>query len=73
MLDPTDLTFPAGSAQGAHQCVTVTINDDVAVENDENFHMILSSNDTRIQFSSICWRAVFTILDSDGKTFVYTM
>ena len=66
-LEPAVLTFPVGSAQGARQCVTVTINDDVAVEIDENFHMRLTSTDARLQISSICSRATFTIVDTDGK------
>ena len=66
-LNPTVLIFPAGSAQGARQCVTVSINDDVAVENNEHFHMTLTSSDARFEVSSICPRAVFRIFDVDGK------
>jgi hypothetical protein len=69
-LDPTVLTFPgpAGCAQGTRQCVTVSVNDDVAVENNEYFHMTLTSSDARVEVSSICQRARFTIIDADGKT-----
>ena len=66
-LNPAVLTFPTGSAQGARQCVTVSINDDVAVENNEYFHMTLTSSDAQFEVSSICPRAVFTIFDADGK------
>ena len=68
ILDPTDVTFPNGSAQGARQCVTVNITDDVAVENNENFVIVLTTVDARVEFSSICQRAPFTIYDYDGKT-----
>jgi hypothetical protein len=67
-LHPTVLTVPTGSAQGSRQCVTVSVNDDVAVENDEYFHIILTSSDARVEVSSICQRARFTIIDADGKT-----
>ena len=59
-----------GSAQGARQCVNVTINDDVAVETDENFHMRLTSTDARFEISSICSRATFTIVDTDGNIYI---
>ena len=72
-LEPTVLTFPTGSAQGARQCMTVSVHDDVAVENNEMFHMILTPNDARVAISSICHRAPFTIIDTDGKTLVYSM
>ena len=66
-LNPAVLTFPAGSAHGARQCVTASINDDVAVENNEYFHMTLTSSDAQFEVSSLCPRAVFTIIDADGK------
>lgn len=66
-LDSSVLTFPAGSAQGARQCVTVSISDDVAVEDNEYFHMTLTSSDAQFEVSSICPRATFTIIDTDGK------
>ena len=66
-LDPTVLTFPNGSAQGDRQCVTVSVIDDVAVENNEYFHMALTSDDELVEISSICQRAIFTIIDTDGK------
>lgn len=69
-LDPTVLTFPTGSAQGARQCMTVSVQDDVAVENNEIFHVILTPGDARVEVSSICQRAPFTSIDSDGKILV---
>ena len=66
-LDPTVLTFPNGSAQGARQCVTVSINDDVAVEDNEYFHMTLTSSDALVEISNICQRATITIIDTDCK------
>ena len=66
-LNPAVLTFPAGSAQGARQCVTVSVIDDVAVENDEYFHMVLTSSDAQFEASSICQRAQFIIIDTDSK------
>jgi hypothetical protein len=72
-LDPTVLTFPTRSAQGSRQCVAVSISDDVAVENNEIFHMTLTSSDARVEVSSICQRAPFTIVDADGKIKIITM
>jgi hypothetical protein len=66
-LDPTVLTFPNGSAQGSRQCVTVSVIDDVAVENTEYFHMTLTSSDEQVEVSNICQRATFYIYDTDGK------
>ena len=66
-LDPTVLTFPNGSAQGARQCVTVSVIDDVAVEDNEYFYMTLTSSDELVEVSGICQRAKFTIIDTDGK------
>ena len=67
ILDPTDITFPTGSAQGVRQCVTVSVTDDVAVENNENFQMVLTTADAHVEFSSICQRTTFTIYDNDGE------
>lgn len=66
-FDPTVLTFPNGSAQGDRQCVTVSIIDNVAVENNEYFHMNLTSSDERVEVSNICQQAIFWIIDTDGK------
>jgi hypothetical protein len=56
-LDPTVLTFPNGSAQGTRQCVTVSVIDDEAVENNEYFHMTLTSDDARVEVSDIIMSA----------------
>ncbi|MCG8620860.1 MAG: hypothetical protein MJE68_02510 [Proteobacteria bacterium] len=69
-LDPTVLTFPNGSVQGDRQCVTVSINDDVAVENNEYFYMNLTSSDELVEVSNICQRAIITIIDTDGKIII---
>ena len=68
ILDPTDVTFPNDSAHGDRLCVTVNVTDDVAVENNESFHVQLTTADERVEISTICQRALFTIYDSDGKT-----
>ena len=67
-VDPAVLTFPTGSTQGTRRCVNVSIHEDVAVENNEYFHMTLTSGDARLEISSICQRATVTIIDTDGKT-----
>ena len=67
-VDPAVLIFPTGSAQGTRQCVNVSIHDDVAVENNEYFHMTLTSGDARLEISNICPRATVYITDTDGKT-----
>lgn len=67
-LSSTMLTFPNGSQLGARQCVNVSIINDEAVENTESFYIQLSTNDSNVEFSSICNRALFTIYDSDGES-----
>ena len=69
LLEPTMLTFPTGSQCGSRQCVNVSIINDIEpdVENTESFHIQLSTNDTNVEPSSICNRALFRIYDSDGE------
>lgn len=69
-LSSTMLTFPNGSQLGARQCVNVSIIDDEAVENTESFYIQLSTNDSNVEFSSICNRALFMIFDNsqDGES-----
>ena len=43
-LVTTQVTFPAGSANGASQTISVTINDDTIPEGDESFALSLSIN-----------------------------
>jgi hypothetical protein len=37
-----DVVFPAGTSNGAMQCVNITITDDSAVEGDETFTVSLT-------------------------------
>ena len=68
MFTATNLTFPAGSAIADTQCVDVSIIDDVAVENAEEFYLQLSTSDASVvELSYICNRARFAIYDSDGE------
>ena len=64
---PTDVTFPVESPIGAEQCATVQIIDDVARENTESFSVQLSTSDSRIELSSLCNQATFSIYDDDGE------
>ena len=66
------LTFPEGSSQGDQNCTTITIIDDVAVENTESFRVDLNSSDAEVAFSPICSSAPVTISDSDGMPCVFT-
>ena len=66
-LSPTDLTFPTGSQQGDRQCVTITITDDVAVEDTETFRLQFSTADANVEFSNLCTRARVAITDTDGE------
>ena len=50
--------------------MNVSIVDDVAVENAEEFYLQLSTSDTSVELSSICSRATFSISDSDGENYV---
>ena len=62
-----DLTFPAGSQLGNQHCVTITIIDDVSVEDTETFHLQLSTADADVEFSNLCNRATVAITDTDGE------
>lgn len=73
VLPPTDLTFPTGSQQGSMQCAMIAIIDDVAVENEESFHVQLTTNDARVEFSPIYQQALLSIVDNDGKIINYCM
>ena len=66
LLAPTVVTFPAGSMLGDRQCVTINITDDEIAEDNELFHVALSTNDADVDLHSICPRASVTITDSDG-------
>lgn len=66
-LNPTNLTFPAGSARGDSQCLMISITDDEAVESREVFYVELSTYDSRIQVSEVCPRTRVFIGDNDCK------
>ncbi len=57
----TLLTFPAGSIS---QCVTITVNDDSAVEDDHEIHLSLSTTDPRVVLGNNM--TTIFIEDNDG-------
>lgn len=67
-LAPTVVTFPAGSAQGARQCVNVTIIDDDIIEDDETFFVVFeNSSDPDVNIHHLLSRSEVRIEDRDGN------
>ena len=67
------LTFPEDSSQGDSLCTTISIIDDIAVENTESFRVDLATSDAEVAFSSICPSAPVNIFDSDGAKCVFSI
>ena len=58
-----DLTFDESTSKA---CVDIPVEDDIAVENPENFTVVLSGGDPVIDF--IPSTSTVTIIDNDGKS-----
>ena len=58
-----DLTFGESTSRA---CVDIPVEDDIAVENPENFTVVLSGGDPVIDFMPST--STVTIIDNDGKS-----
>ncbi len=58
-----DLTFPAGSGDGAVQCLCVSISNDCALEGEETFTVILTTEEPDMILHST---TIVTITENEG-------
>ena len=60
-----DVVFPAGSSNGAMQCIDVSITDDSAVEGDETFTVALTTSSAIVTLGNAL--TTITITNTDGE------
>ena len=58
-------TFPTGSVDGATQCFTITLVDDLLLEGDENFSVDLTVNTAGVIEGNTITTVI--IIDDEGK------
>ena len=63
----TTLTFTSGATVGAEMCINIPINNDLLVENTENFQVVVAS-DPNVMFDPASGSAIINILDDDSKS-----
>ena len=61
---PMDLVFTAGTSNGTMQCIDVTIFDDLLVESNETFTVILTTSNSVVELGNNL--TTITITDTDS-------
>ena len=65
------VTFQSGDRVGTRRCISITINEDTVVENDEMFNLVLTENSDKLDIQSGRSIIQVTILeDDDCKSYI---